>query len=187
MHALTVFRVERRHSAFSDALRQVPNFVVGNWVWLYTTASTIRQGAKAGTDAKVLKPKFAPNWTGPYKTLAVGPCPFSDAPDDSPLGDKLLYLDLPTDMPGADAHRRVSVERCKPCTNPDDRGDMPKYLPDGLTQYVLNILTKKSPPYHVTQDDELAPLQRLKVERMTGMAINGMTINGSVVGVGSSR
>ena len=85
-------------------------------------------------------------------------------------------------MPSADAHRRVSVERCKPCTNHHDRGGMPKSLPDELTQYVLNNFTKKSPPYHVTQDGVSAPLQRLEVERMTGMAINR-----SVVGVGSSR
>ena len=100
----------------------------------------------------------------------------------TPLGDKLLYLDLATDIPGADAHRRVFVERCKPCANPHDRGDMPKYLPDGLTEYVLNKFTKKSPPYHVTQADVSAPLQRLEVERMTGMATNR-----SVVGVESSR
>ena len=92
--------------------------------------------------------KFALNWTGSYKTLAVGPCPSSDAPDGSALGDTLLYLDLPTDMPGADAHRRVSVELCKPCTNLHDRGDMPTYLPDGLTQYVLNNFTKNPP--HIT-------------------------------------
>ena len=30
MHALAVSRVERRNSALSDALRQVPDFVVGN-------------------------------------------------------------------------------------------------------------------------------------------------------------
>ena len=65
MHASTVSRVERRNSALSDALRQVLNFVVGNWIWPYSTASTIRQGATAGTDAKVLKTKFALNWTGP--------------------------------------------------------------------------------------------------------------------------
>ena len=157
MHALTVSRVERRNSALSDALRQVPNFVVGFWAWLYNTASTIRQGAKAGKDTKVLKTKFALSWTGPYKILAVGPCLVSDTPDGSPLADKLLYLDLPTDMPGADVHRRVSVERCRPCTNPHDRDDMPKYLPDGLTQYVLNNFTKKSPPYRVTQNDVSAP------------------------------
>ena len=101
MHALIISRVERRNSALSDALSQVPNFVVDNWVWLYNTASIIRQGAKAGTDAKVLKTKFALNWTGPYKICAVGPCPSSDTPDGCPLGENPLYLDLPTDIPGA--------------------------------------------------------------------------------------
>ena len=101
----------------------------------------------------MLNTKFALKRTGPYKIVAVGPCPSSDTPDGSPLGDKLLYLGLPTDMSGVDAHRRVSVERCKPCTNPHDGVDMPKELPDGLTQYVLNRFTKKSPPHHVTQDD----------------------------------
>ena len=69
-------------------------------------------------------------------------------------------------MPGADARRRVSVQRCKPCTNPHDHGDMPKYLPAGLTQYVSNS-SKKSSPYHVTQDDVSTPLQRLEV-KITG-------------------
>ena len=41
---------------------------------------------------------------------------------------------------------------------------MPKYLPVGLTQYVLNSFPKRSPPYHVTQYDVLTPLQRLEVE-----------------------
>ena len=48
------------------------------------------------------------------------------------------------------ARRRVWVQRCKPCANPPDRGDMSKYLPAELTQYVLNNFSKKSPPYHVT-------------------------------------
>ena len=46
---------------------------------------------------------------------------------------------------GLAAHRRVSVERSKPCTDPRDRGDMLEYLPDGLTQYILNN-KKKIPP-----------------------------------------
>ena len=45
---------------------------------------------------------------------------------------------------------------------------MPKYLPAELTQYVLNNFSKKSPPYHVTQDDVSTPLQRLEVEQITG-------------------
>ena len=110
-HALTVSRVERHNSALSDALRAVPKFVVGGWVWVYNTAVTIRQGAKTDTGAKALKAKLSLNWTGPYKVLAVGPCTPGDTPYDSPLGDKLLYLDLPSDIPGADARRSVSVQR----------------------------------------------------------------------------
>ena len=45
---------------------------------------------------------------------------------------------------------------------------MPKYLPTGLTQYVLNFFPKKSSQYHVTRDDVSAPLQRLEVETITG-------------------
>ena len=81
-------------------------------------------------------------------------------------------MDLPTYIPGADAHRRVSVECCKPPTNPHDRGDMPKYLPDGLTQYLLNNFTEKFPPYYVTQDDVSTALERVEVEKINGMAIN---------------
>ena len=152
-HALTVSRVNRRNSALPDALRPAPNFATGGWARVYNSASTIRQGVKANTDAKVLKAKLALNWTGPYKILAVGPCFAAETPDGSPLGRNLLYLDLPSDLPGSDARRRVAIERCKPCVNLDDSGDMPKYLPAGLTQYVLNDFSKNSPPYHVTQDD----------------------------------
>ena len=45
---------------------------------------------------------------------------------------------------------------------------MPKYLPAGLTQYVLNNISKKFRPYHVNQDDDSAPLQQLEVEKITG-------------------
>ena len=125
-HALTVSRVERRNSAPSDVLRAVLKFPAGGWVWAYNTAATIRQGAKTDTDAKVLKAKLYINWTGPYKVLAVGPCTPADTPDGLPLGAKLLYLDLPSDIPGADARPRVSVRRCNPCANPHVHGDMPK-------------------------------------------------------------
>ena len=64
-HALTVTRVNRRNSALADALRPAPNFATGDWAWVYNSASTIRQGVKVDTDAKVLKAKLALNWTGP--------------------------------------------------------------------------------------------------------------------------
>ena len=45
---------------------------------------------------------------------------------------------------------------------------LPKYLPAGLTQYVFNNFSKKPLPYHVTQDDVSAPVQRLEVEKIAG-------------------
>ena len=149
-------------------MRAVPKFAVGGWVWVYNTTATTRQGANTDTDTKILKDKLSPVWMGPYKVLAVGPCTHADTPDGSALGAKLLYLDLPSDIPGVDARRRFSVQRCKPCANPHEHGDRPKYLPGGLTQYVLNTFLKESPPYHVTQDDVSIPFQPVEVEKVPG-------------------
>ena len=63
-HAFTVSGVNRRSSSFADALRPTPKFA-GGWAWVYNSASTIRQGEKANTDAKVPKAKLAFIWTGP--------------------------------------------------------------------------------------------------------------------------
>jgi hypothetical protein len=171
-HALTVSRMERRNSTLSDALHKLPVYATGGWVWVYNSAATIRQGsrlgakARADADTQVLKEKLSLNWTGPFKILAVGPS--DTAPDGRPVAAKLLYLDLPSDMPGTDAKRRVSVDRCKPCANPHDGDDMPRFLPAGLSQYVLNNYTSKSPPYHVTADDVSAPVHKMTVEKITG-------------------
>ena len=145
-HTLTVSRVTRRNSALPEALRPASNFSAGGWAWVYNSDSTIRPGVKANTDAKVLKVKIALNWTGLYKILAVVPCSPAETPEGSPRGGNLLYWDLPSDLPGSDARRRVAIERCKPCANPHDSGQMPKYLPAGLTQYVLNKFSQEIPP-----------------------------------------
>ncbi len=163
-HRLSVSRIERRNSALGDALSKLPVYAVGGWVWVYNSESTIRQGVRSGTDDKVLKAKLSLLWTGPFKILAVGPSP--KAPDGSPLAANLLYLDLPSDLPGKDSKRRVSVARCKPCVNPHDTEDIPRFLPAGLTRYVLNDNLTKSPPYHVTGDDVYS--DRLEVKQITG-------------------
>ena len=59
-------------------------------MWTHNTAATIRQGAKAGTDAKILKGKLSVNWTGPFKILAVGPSPTEATPDGRPLAAKFF-------------------------------------------------------------------------------------------------
>lgn len=122
-HVLAVSHVERRNSVLMDACRHVPNLAVGSWAWYYDTASVIRQGAKAETEAQVLKARYSINETSRYKTLAL-PFSFSDTPDGSPLGDKLFYLDPHADVPGLDTHRRISGEHCKLCVNSRDSGDM---------------------------------------------------------------
>ena len=114
-NALTVARVGRRNFALSDALRPIPDSAADGWAWVYNTAASTPQNTKNGTDAMVLKANLSLNWTGPYEVLAVGPCSYADTPHRSRLGAKLLYLDFPPGMPGAGAHRRVSVQRCKPC------------------------------------------------------------------------
>ena len=154
--------MERRNNALAYTLRQVPIFVVGDRAWLHDAASTIRQWVKAGTCAKVLNARFALNWTGPYTIFVIDPCPSGATREGS---TKLLQLGLPTDKPGPDAHRCVSVDRCKLRANLQDHGGMPRYLPDGLTQHVINMLTDIYPPCQVTQDDLSTALQRLEVKR----------------------
>ena len=108
------------------------------------------------------------NWTGPFKILAVGPYPAADTPDGRPLGDKLLYLDLPSNLSGPAAKPRVTVARCKPFANPYDANDILRHLPAGLTQYVFHAFATKSPPYHVTTDDVSAPPTLIDVAKITG-------------------
>lgn len=86
-----------------------------------------------------------------------------------PLGAVFLHLDLPSEVPGANSHRRITVVRCKPSANPHDSSDgMLKYLLVGLLQYVLKTFTKESRPYRVTQDDVSTPLQRSEGNQAIG-------------------
>ena len=167
-HALTVARVNGRNSAPSDALLRRPQYAAGGWVWIYNTTATIRQGLRKAADNKVLKEKLSLNWAGPFKILAVGPASAANTPDGRPLGDKLLYLDLPSNLSGPAAKPRVTVARCKPCDNPYDADDIPRYLPAGLTQYVLHAFATKLPPYHVTTDDVSTPPILIDVAKITG-------------------
>ena len=165
LHRLTVSRLQRRNAPIMAALLAFPPFSVGDWAWVYNSASTIRQGAKKGTVATVLKKKLSLNWNGPFKILEVGPTAASDTPDNLPVQDKLLVLDLPSHFPGRDSKPRVSVKPCKPCHNPDDTSDIPKHLPADLTTYGLTAAAAKSLPYHVTLDDVTPPPERLRLSR----------------------
>ena len=167
-HALIVARVNGRNSALSDALLHRPKYTTGGWVWVYNTAATIHQRLRKGADNKVLKEQFSLNWTGPFKIIAVGPSSAADTPYGRPLGDKLLYLDLPSNLSGPAAKPRVTVAHCKPCANPYDADDIPRHALAGLTQYVLHAFATKSPPYHVTMDDVSTPPILIDVAKITG-------------------
>ena len=167
-HALTVARINGRNSTLTDALLGRPKYVAGGWVWVYNTADTTRQGLCKGADNKVLKEKLSLNWICSFKIIPVGPSPAHNLPDGRPLGDKLLHLDLPSNMSGPAAKPRVTVVRCKPCANPYDANDMPRHVPAGLTQYVLHAFATKSPPYHVPTYDVATPPILLDVAKITG-------------------
>ena len=145
-HALTSSRVIHRNPAIADSLRSATNYVADAWV--YNSASTIRQGVKANTDAEVLEPKLVLNCTGPCKILAVGPCGATETPDGSPLEDNLHHLDHLSDLLSLDARRNMPIERFQPCANPCDSGDKPQYLEAKLQQYVLNTLPRSSVSRH---------------------------------------
>lgn len=81
----------------------------------------MRQAAKSGTNARVLKVKLQLNWTGPFKTFTVDPTSFDSTPDGRLLAAKLVHLDIADDMPGPlNARCRVSVDQCKPCASQHD-------------------------------------------------------------------
>ena len=168
LHTITASRLARRNSPIMDALHLSPPYAVGGWAWVYNSTATIRQGAKKDTDTTVLETKLSLNWIGPFNILVVVSAPASDTPDNGPLHDKLLFLDLPSDLTRRYSKLRVAIERCKPCRKPDETDDMPEYLPSDLTQYVLSSFSTKSLPFHTTLDDVSPPPERLEVDKSTG-------------------
>ena len=129
----------------------------------YNPQATVGQGVSE--DNSLLVTKLSLNWTGPYKILVVGP---GLGPDGRPVADKTLYMDLPTDVPGKDQKKPVSVDRCKMCHNPSDDSDIPKYLPAGLSKYVLHSFTDKPPPFHPTTEDVVKSGIPVDIEKITG-------------------
>ena len=131
-------KIQRSNTKLLAILHKLPNFEVGNWVWIYNPQATVGQGVSE--DNSHLVTKLSLNWTGPYKILVVGP---GLGPDGRPVAHKTLSLYLPTDMPGKDQKKRVSVDRCRMCHNPSDDSDIPKYLPAGLSMCCIPLRTNR--------------------------------------------
>lgn len=109
-HALSVSRVERRHSTVSDALRKWSACAVRSWIRLYNSESVIRRGNQAVTGDKVFKTTLSLLWTAPLRIFELGPA--DKTPDGKPLAKKILYLGLLTDVPVYFAKLWVSVVSC---------------------------------------------------------------------------
>ena len=103
-HLIAMSKIQRSNTKLLATLHKLPNFEVGNWVWIYNSEATVGQGVSE--DNSYLVTKLSLNWTGPYKTLVVGP---GLGPDGWPVAGNTLYLDLPTDMPEKDQKKRVSI------------------------------------------------------------------------------
>ena len=119
--------VERVNHTMAQMLAMVCNEHQNDWdVHLPHVEYAYNNSVSAATGLapnKVHKEQLSLNWTGPFKILAVGPSSAADTPDGHPLGDKLLYLDLPSNLSGPAVKPRVTVARCKPCANPYDAAD----------------------------------------------------------------
>lgn len=92
------------------------------------------------------------NWTSPYKTLAVGPCPSNDVLERKYLVATLLYWTFPLfGLYFIFQTTRISslIQECK---NTHDADRVPEYPLADLT-YNFNICyTSKSPPLYVSED-----------------------------------
>ena len=60
-HVITVSRLERCNSTLTNALHKTPAYAAGGWVWVYNTATAIRQGATKDAGGGVLKRKMTFN------------------------------------------------------------------------------------------------------------------------------
>ena len=118
-HLISMSKIQRSNTKLLAMLHKLPNFEVGNWVWIYDPQATVGQGVSE--DNSHLVTKLSLNWTGRYKILVVGP---GLGPDGRPVADETLYLNIPTDMPGKDQKKRVCVDRCKMCHNPSNDSDI---------------------------------------------------------------
>ena len=152
LHRLTVLRLQRRNAPIMAALLASPPFAVGGWAWVDNPASTIRQGVKKGIDATVPKTKLSLNWNGPFRILSVGPTAASGTPGNRLRQDKLLFLDLPSDLPGRDDASPATTS-----TTPETyQSSYPR-----TSQHTSSQLPLLSPP---PLDNVAPPPERLEVE-----------------------
>lgn len=70
------------------------------------------------------------------------------APAGIEVGPNLLLVDIST--PGKSIN---PMSRCKKCYISHGNEDRPRFLPWGLSKYVLNKFSELAPPFHLTAED----------------------------------
>ena len=98
-YLIAMSKIQLSNTKLLTILHKLPNFEVGNWVWIYNPQAAVGQGASE--DNSHLVTKLSLNWTGPYKILVVGP---GLRPDGRPVADKtgvLHYRALHGNLHGA--------------------------------------------------------------------------------------
>ena len=167
-HVLTVSRVNRRNSALADELRPAPNFATGGWtigvhLCLHyppgCEGEHRRQGTQGQTRAYLDGPVQDPGSQSLLRRRDPGRFAAREQPPlfGSPLRPARFGRS------SACGHRALQTLH----QPPRQRGHA--QIPTGGDDAVrAQQFSKKSPPYHVTQDDASSPLQRLEVEKITG-------------------
>lgn len=81
-------------------------------MWVYKVVKTVCQVASVEGDSldKVLIAELTLNWIGLWKRLGVGPS--ATAPDDRLIGEKVLYIEYPTDEAGPPPRTRIACLSC---------------------------------------------------------------------------
>lgn len=168
--AITKEKHNERNKTLGEVLGKKSRFEVGDWVLVYDDKSTISGGGEhvlksplehnRGGKSFALIGKLAHCWTGPYKVLYVGP---GKPQNEQEVGPKILLLDISKDEPGKGINKRVSVHRCKKCYNAYGKRDKSRFLPWGLSAYVLNKYSEFAPPFHLTEEDVEEELDRRRL------------------------
>lgn len=96
------------------SLMPSPALFSAGWIWVYITATTIRQGLREDVDNKALKVKLSQNRLDPSGSLPCCFCSTIETYDGRPLGNKLLYVNLPSHVSGPAVKSRVTVAHYKP-------------------------------------------------------------------------
>lgn len=126
-----------------------------------STSVLPRQAAKKDDDAAVLKTKLSLS-TG-YALSMFSPST-SNTPYNRPGQKKLLYLDLPSNIPERDPTRRVFRRSVHAPSKPRGHHHIPEHPPGDLKNYVFDSLAAKFSLQRVTLNDISPPLARPEVE-----------------------